>query len=157
MQSCQTRDPSRRPSGQRDTGPETEAKNTEASEEHCPKAILDVTPRGHTEPVSPGAVRNIRGLKAREEPQRVQTWFQSRFTGYNTAGLLRASVSLRSDSREEENYLFTEVGGENRADSKEDEMISNEGLGVACRSQRRGSASTRGSVQGEKCVAAKAL
>lgn len=156
MQSCQTRDPSRRPSGQRDTGPETEAKNTEASEEHCPKAILDVTPRGHTEPVSPGAVRNIRGLKAREEPQRVQTWFQSRFTGYNTAGLLRASVSLRSDSREE-NYLFTEVGGENREDSKGDEMISNEGLGVACRSQRRGSASTRGSVQGEKCVAAKAL
>lgn len=97
-------------------------------------------------------MRNIRGLKAREEPQRVQTWFQSRFTGYDTAGLLRASVSLRSDSREEENYLFTEVGEENRADTEEDEMISNEELGVACRSQRRGSASTRGSVQGEKSV-----
>lgn len=80
-------------------------------------------------------MRNIRGLKAREESQRVQTWFQSNFTGYNTAGLRCALVSLRSDSREEENY-FTEVGGENRAETKGDEMVSNEELRVACRSQR---------------------
>lgn len=50
-----------------------EAKNTEASREHCPRAILDVTPRLSSEPVPTGCEEH-RGLKAGKESQ-VQTWF----------------------------------------------------------------------------------
>lgn len=65
MQTCQLQDPSLRPSGQRDTCPGAETENTEASGEHCPRAVLEVTPRGSSEPV-PTQHEEHQGTNGRE-------------------------------------------------------------------------------------------
>lgn len=58
--------------------------------------------------------RSIRELKVREESQQVQDLVPVLVTAHNTAGLLCALVSLRSDCRKEENFLLIEVGRGNR-------------------------------------------